>query len=451
MNIEWDRGTVRLEALPEGLLPGELPGLSWDPRVGAWRALGHRWPELRALLLARGLEPPELLRALGPPAEAWAPLGLRPYQEAALDAWEVAGRRGLVVLPTGSGKTRVALAAGARCGSAMLVLVPTRALMSQWRKELAGVVRTAIGALGDGEKTLEPITVATFESAWRHMPRLGDRFGLLVVDEAHHFGSGARDEALELSLAPFRIGLTATPPDRPAAALRLVDLIGPTVFSLGIDDLAGTWLAELEHFVLSLPLSPGERRDHACDRATFRAFAGPFRQEHPDAEWKDLLRAARGSAEGRRAVAAWRRAERLLNYTRAKAEVLGRLLQRHRGQRTLVFVGDVPTAHRVAREHLVMPITAQVGRAERTWALRAFAAGELRGLVSPRVLDEGIDVPAAEVAIVLGGSGERQHTQRVGRVLRPAEGKTALLYELVAAGTPEVHRARERRRGLRGA
>ena len=451
--LEFDRGTLLVRALPPGLLGEGLPGLTWDPRVRAWRAPGWRWAELAAALAARGSPALPLLRDDGPPPEAWAVPALRPYQAAALDAWELAGRRGLVVLPTGAGKTVVALAAMARAAVAALVLVPTRALLVQWRAALGDVLRAPVGALGDGRRQLEAVTVATYESAWRHMAAIGDRFGLLVVDEAHHFGGGTRDEALELALAPARLGLTATPPEDPRAFLRLTELVGPVVLRLAIDDLAGSWLAGLDRLVLRVALTPGERRAHERDRAAFRAFAGPFRRERPHASWEELVRAAAATPEGQRAMAAWRRAERLVSYPQAKAELVGRLLQRHRGQRTLVFVSDVASAYQVAREHLVMPITYHVKRAERAWALAAFARGELEALVAARVLDEGLDVPAAEVAIVVGGSGSvRQHTQRVGRVLRPAAGKRALLYELIVADTPEEQRARARRAGLpRGA
>jgi superfamily II DNA or RNA helicase len=94
-----------------------------------------------------------------------------------------------------------------------------------------------------------------------------------------------------------------------------------------------------------------------------------------------------------------------------------------------------------------MPITCDIPRAERAAALERFGRGELRALVSARVLNEGIDVP--DVAIVVGGTqGEREHVQRIGRLLRPQEGKTALVYELVMRGTSEVAQARRRREGL---
>lgn len=443
--VEFDRGTLLVRALPPALAQAELPGLTWDPRVRAWRAPGWRWAELAQALAARGISPPPLLGEAGPPVSAWRPPALRPYQAAALDAWELAGRRGIVVLPTGAGKTALALAAMARAGTSTLVLVPTRALLAQWRARLAEALTVASGVLGDGQRRLEPVTVATFESAWRHMPALGDRFQLLVVDEAHHFGAGGRDEALELSLAPLRLGLTATPPDDPRASLRLAELVGPVVTRLAIDDLQGAWLAELEHLILPVPLGPHERREHDRDRRSFDAWARPWWREHPQAGWEELQRAALACPEGQRALAAWRRAERIVRYPRAKGQLLGRLLARHRAQRTLVFVADVASAYEVAREHLVMPLTAQIQRRERAWALSAFERGELGALVAARVLDEGLDVPAAEVAIVVGGSASvRQHTQRVGRILRPGPGKRAVLYELVAMGTPEERRSRVR-------
>jgi len=103
----------------------------------------------------------------------------------------------------------------------------------------------------------------------------------------------------------------------------------------------------------------------------------------------------------------------------------------------------------VAREHLVQPITCDIGPRERARALHRFSKGELRILVSARVLNEGIDVPAADVAIVVGGSqGAREYVQRVGRVLRPAAGKQALVYDLVTRGTFEVRCAVRHRRAL---
>ena len=99
-----------------------------------------------------------------------------------------------------------------------------------------------------------------------------------------------------------------------------------------------------------------------------------------------------------------------------------------------------------------MPITCEISRRERNQALAAFRAGKLKALVSARVLNEGIDVPDADVAIIVGGTfGEREHVQRIGRLLRPVPGKRAVIYELVTLATTETRQAKERRRGLASA
>ena len=148
-------------------------------------------------------------------------------------------------------------------------------------------------------------------------------------------------------------------------------------------------------------------------------------------------------------MAAWRRARRLLAFPRRKREALALLLARHRKDKALVFVADNETAYAVAREHLIMPLTCDIGRRERQDALARFRTGELRALVSAQVLNEGLDVPDAEVGIVVGGRlGEREHVQRVGRLLRPGEGKQALVYELVIGHSSEARDAERRGRRL---
>jgi superfamily II DNA or RNA helicase len=332
-----------------------------------------------------------------------------------------------------------------------LCLVPTRVLLEQWRAELARVYDGPIGCLGDGEHRVEALTVTTFESAYRHMPRIGQKFDLLIVDEVHHFGGGVRDEALEMSIAPHRIGLTATPPD-PSVLARLDEIVGPVVYRLGVADLKGTWLSDFDLAVLQLGLDREERASYEADHRIFSEVNRRFRRLHPQGTWQELVFAASQSAEGRAALAAWRRTRRLVAFTRAKSEAVARLLARHRDARVLVFTADNESAYAISREHLIMPITCEVSRAERVRALQAFRDGELRALVSARVLNEGIDVPDADVAVIVAGAGgEREHVQRIGRLLRPAPGKRALVYELVTMATGEVRRARERRRGLAAA
>jgi superfamily II DNA or RNA helicase len=448
MKLAFDRGTILFSDPHRGVDLSGAPGVLWDPRVRANRAPADRYHLLKRWLLEHGVDFQDIAGPQRPLCEAWSAVSLRSYQEAALSAWELGSYRGVIALPTGSGKTRVALAAMKQAGLSALCLVPTRVLIGQWLREISLVYRGPVGCYGDGAHQLAPLTVATYESAYRHMHQLGDRFGLLIIDEAHHVGGILRDEALEMSVAGARLGLTATPP-RGEAAARLAELVGPIVFELTIGDLAGSFLASFDAITLYLDLGPEERAAYSGLSALFLAAFEQFRRVAPEAGWMDFVRAAAGTADGRRALAAWRQARRLLAFTRAKRRALESLLERHRHARVLVFTADNETAYAIARVHLIMPLTCDIGRSERDDALERFRLGEIRALVSARVLNEGIDVPDADVAVIVGGAfGEREHVQRVGRLLRPSEDKRAIVYELVTRDTIEVGQARRRRRGL---
>jgi superfamily II DNA or RNA helicase len=446
MRFRFDGGTVLLESKVADAIARSLPGLRWDARVGAFRAPASAWPRIREAL---GRESAEGMPAATPVRDGWSRVELRPYQEAALSAWEVADRRGIVVLPTGAGKTVVALAAMARSGLTTLCMVPTRVLLDQWKSAIETITSVPVGRLGDGTRDIERITVSTYESAYRTMHALGRRFELLVVDEVHHFGSGIRDEALEMSLASARLGLTATPPREPAALERLAETVGRVVYELSVGDLSGAYLAPFDLITLPIDLTEHEAAAYERLMRQFRPIHQEFCRLAPGGSWKAFLRYAAGMAGGRRALAALREAMQLIAYTEGKRAALGEILRRHRESRVLVFTSHNQAAYAAAREHLIMPITCHIGRDERREVLDRFRRGDLRALVSARVLNEGVDIPDADVAVVLAGSmGEREHVQRVGRVLRPRENKRAIVYELVADGTTETAKSRRRRAAL---
>lgn len=447
--LEFDRGTVTLSGCSEPEAAG-LPGVLWDPRVQVYRAPGHRYAALKAALARKGRTIQDhVICGNASPAYLWKGVNLRSYQAAALSSWELSQARGLVVLPTGSGKTRLALGAMARRRCRALCLVPTRVLLEQWRTVLGSFYGGPIGQYGDGKRELEAVTVATFASAFHHMETLGNRFDLLVIDEAHHFGTGANDEALELCTAPARIGLTGTPPTSHLQRTRLEELIGPVVYRQRISDLAGEYLAPLRIVTLLLDLTRDERRVYAEEVAVYQPVVRQFFRYAGAATWRDFQNAAIRTDEGRRALAAWRRSRKLVAFTEAKQAALARLLAEHRGNRLLVFTGDNDTAYRIAREHCIMPITRDIGRVERREALERFRTGEFGALVSAQVLNEGVDLPDAETAILVGGRlGTREYLQRVGRLLRPAPEKQALVYELVTRDTHEIRDSLTRRRKL---
>jgi superfamily II DNA or RNA helicase len=447
MQLIFDRGTLLIRGNPTEA--GSLPGVLWDPRVRAWRAPACHHVELASELARRYPDFHDEVRPqLAVPPSIGCP-ELRPYQAAAVAAWELAGRRGVIALPTGAGKTRAAIAAIARTGLRTICLVPTRVLMAQWVKTLGEASLGPIGEYGDGRRFEHPITVATFASALCNVETLGNRFDLLVIDEVHHFGSGAGDEALEMCTAAARLGLSATLPEDPIRRARLDTLVGPEVYRASVEELAGRYLAAFQLVTISVGLTPSERRAYDAELSVFRPVCRTFFESAPGASWSDFVSAVGRSDEGRRALAAWRRSRSIVRYSTAKRGVVSDLLLRHRDHRILVFAADNDTAYAVAREHIVQPITCDIGPRERARALQRFSNGELRILVSARVLNEGIDVPAADIAIVVGGSqGSREYIQRVGRVLRPSEGKEAVVYDLVTRGTFEVRRSDQHRRAL---
>jgi superfamily II DNA or RNA helicase len=221
------------------------------------------------------------------------------------------------------------------------------------------------------------------------------------------------------------------------------------VYRASVEELAGRYLASFQLITISIGLTPSESQAYKNEMAIFRPVCRVFFDSAPGASWSDFVVSACRSDSGRRALAAWRRSHSIVRYSAEKRRIVNDLLLRHQDSRTLIFAADNDTAYSVAREHLVQPITCDIGKKERARALQCFGIGELRILVSARVLNEGIDVPAADVAIIVGGSqGSREYVQRVGRVLRPSEGKKAIVYDLVTRDTFEVRRADEHRRAL---
>src|SRR2546427_5817266 len=100
MKLRFDRGTILLTDSSKDLKLGEAPGVLWDPRVNAYRAPASPYPALKRWLLERGTRFEDITTHPRPTQEAWSDVDLRSYQEAALSAWELGHRRGVVALPT---------------------------------------------------------------------------------------------------------------------------------------------------------------------------------------------------------------------------------------------------------------------------------------------------------------------------------------------------------------
>ncbi|MDP7572772.1 MAG: helicase-related protein, partial [Myxococcota bacterium] len=130
----------------------------------------------------------------------------------------------------------------------------------------------------------------------------------------------------------------------------------------------------------------------------------------------------------------------------AKFEELESILKAHPRDRVIVFTQDNETVYQISRALLIPAITHQTRTRERREILLKFNRGEYLAVLTSKVLNEGVNVPEANVAVVLSGSATiREHVQRLGRILRPREGKEAVLYEVVTKGTMEKEVSRRRR------
>ena len=139
----------------------------------------------------------------------------------------------------------------------------------------------------------------------------------------------------------------------------------------------------------------------------------------------------------------------MLNLSLNRIRLALKLAAANRGKRTLIFHEDIEACnliHAVLAENGV-----RAGVYHSKMALRARAVmlgqyrrGEIDVLVTCRALDEGFNVPETELGIIAASTAtRRQRIQRLGRVVRPAQGKTgALIYTFVATG-PEIQRLKE--------
>jgi superfamily II DNA or RNA helicase len=446
VTLRFDGGTLLLTG-PPALLDA-LPHGQFDPRTGAHRAEARWYRPVVEYLRAKQIPYQDDARQYQP-----TPWTLRdgrtpfPHQQEAVDLWWKQGGRGIVVLPTGTGKTFVAILAIARGGRPALLVAPTIVLMNQWYADLHAAFGEEIGLLGGGYYDLKPLTVSTYDSAYRHLERWGNRYGLLVFDECHHLPSTSYQLAATGSIAPFRLGLTATPERADAGESVLPALIGPLLFRREIKELTGDFLAEYRVQRIDVELSPAEAERYQETRAIYRQFVEYNRisMGSPDG-WRRFLQLSCRSPEGRAAFQAYREQKRLAVAAPAKIELLSDLLHRHSGDRIIIFTADNATAYQIARRFLVPAITHQTKARERQRMLARFHCGEYGTLVTSQVLNEGVDVPAANVGIVLSGTGSvREHVQRLGRLLRKLGDKQALLYEVVARGTAEEFTSERRR------
>lgn len=451
ISLSFDSGTLLLT----NVVRKELPDIAassvwrWDSRVGAWRCDAIHYAAIRKALVERfGAHFSD--NVMEPACISWSKVNLprlRPEQTEALAAWNQADSRGQIIMPTGTGKTEVALAAMARTKTATLVVAPVRDLMYQWHRRILRAFDYDAGIVGDGLANIKPITVTTYDSAYIHMAKMGAGFGLLVFDEEHHLPGKCRREAAILSTAAMRLGLTATPQRSDGLHKDLDWLIGQVVYDMPFKQAEGSTLANFDVVRIPVALNDNEQATYDQCNRVIRHFITSRRKEQPGYSWQDLCKESGKEPQARNAQKAYYLKQSIENRAAEKLRVLEDVFRLHKGQQILVFAGSNIMAIEVSRQFLVPTILSHTRKRERLAVLDGFAKGRFEVLVANRVLDEGIDVPEAKVAVIIGGQGStRQAKQRLGRVLRKSGNARATLYEVVCENTKEVQRSRKRRK-----
>jgi superfamily II DNA or RNA helicase len=410
----------------------------------------------------------------GPPVDVARPLDgldLRDWQVEAFAAWAAARCRGVVEAVTGAGKTRLAVAAVRAClaqGGRALVLVPTLDLLGQWRREVAAHVPGALtGQLGGGQADdlhdVHVLLATPHSAAALPVDLPAGAVGLLVADEAHRYGAATWAHALKPVFA-MRLALTATYERTDDG---LVDVLAPyfggVVASYGYAQAAADGvIAPFDITFTGVALTDGEaalyaaadarvrdhRRellDHGLPRAPLEMIAAAARLA-AGADGVPNTRAPRPVVAARAFLSALRTRRDVAAQAAGKLQVVQALAPALAadGRRTLVFSDTVEQAEQAAGllRAAGVPAAALHGGLpadDRRARLASFRTGRLQALAAPRVLDEGVDVPDAELAVVLAAfRTRRQMIQRLGRVLRvKPDGRGARLDVAFAEGTRE--------------
>lgn len=369
------------------------------------------------------------------------------WQRDALEDWTASRSRGVVEAVTGSGKTMLGIAAAIDELAArghVLVVVPTVDLMHQWRRHVSPLLPPgySIGCLGGGETgsfAEHDVVVGVVNSVRGTDLKMTRRGGLLVADECHRYASPMNRLVLDRRFER-RLGLSATYARDDEGHL---DWLNPyfrgTCFRMGYRRaVADGVTARFTVALVGVALAPDERARYKELTVDLGArYARLMKRHHlPTESFGQFMKALNliaagagaesdGANDARAYLAQLIERRRLLADTPAKTAALALLGPAvAAAARSIVFTRSVATAE-LARSVLAAQglragtVHSQLPMGLRRDVLERFAAGDLTVISAPQVLDEGIDVPEADLAIILGASrSRRQMIQRMGRVLR---------------------------------
>jgi len=352
--------------------------------------------------------------------DGWSP---RDYQEQAVEGFW-AGGSGVVVLPSGAGKTVVGTMAMAAAGATTLILVTNTISGRQWRRELlarTSLTEEEIGEYSGEKKEVKPVTIATYQvmttkrkGEYLHLELFDAKdWGLIIYDEVHLLPAPVFRMTADIQ-SRRRLGLTATLVREDGREGDVFSLIGPKRYDAPWKDIeAQGWIAPAECTEVRVTLTDAERMAYATSEPEDRYKVGAT--------------------------------------ARTKLAVVKRLVERHTDDRVLVIGAYLDQLGELGAALDAPIVQGSTTNRERDMLFERFRNGDVHTLVVSKVANTSIDLPEAGVAIQVSGTfGSRQEeAQRLGRVLRPkADGRQAHFYTVVSRDTNDQEYAAHRQRFL---
>lgn len=366
---------------------------------------------------------------------------------------------------TGTGKTRVAIEAMLEIlqeGGRVAVIVPTIALQEQWFSQLRYELRIGpdvLGTMGGRSATFalrHRVLLCVLNSArqglsgmLKHWADEGEQV-LLIVDECHRLGSKQAADLLKAPMAAS-LGLSATPQnDDGTFEPQIRNGLGPIVYELPLRRaLDERLLAPLRLLDIYFDLPPSELHEFRIIQEKVAGLQASLFLEYSalreaGGSLQVLQHLASGDDRAHRLLSLLQQNRRLVANSKARKSLFVDLINLGilDNRRALVFNETIAQAEGSleAIENRQIPATidhSKVPAEKRSKAISKFASGLASVLVAVRTVDEGIDVPEADLAVIVSGTlTKRQRVQRIGRVVRPS-GTIASVFSLLARGTTE--------------
>jgi len=372
------------------------------------------------------------------------------WQKDALAAWLNQKGRGIIVAATGTGKTFVggsAIEQRLKAGKTSVVIAPTQALVTQWRNELEERFRGKVGSAQT--QTDAPFSNGALIEVFTNnllghesevmINRILTQFPktLLVADECHHLGSEKLGQRILKRKWHYALGLTATLERSNGNIDAIKSGIGAICFTYGIaDGIRDGSLAEFDLVEYAIKLSPTARIEYDELDEKYKRAITRFRKVH-DPERKltggQLIAKANAVNDplGGMLLGARNKRREFVASETGKIDAL-KSLELHKSQprpRALLFAETMKMTEAASSAaskgtFLIAAIDHKKSSADRDAVLRAFSAGKIAGIAGPKILDEGINLPSADLGIILARTfSSVQMVQRFGRVLRRTQDK----------------------------